>query len=121
MRVVRRPDTPGQRFSIALAALRELDIARRRESRGLSLPAIAESQRLDPLQLEPVLDLLVEMNWIGRLDEAGAQRYVMLGDPASMRAAPLIDALLLAPSAATAAFERRAALSSLTVADLVAG
>jgi len=119
MRVVRRPDTPGQRFSIALAALRELEIARLRESRGLSLPAIAESQRLDPLQLEPVLDLLVEMNWIGRLDEAGAQRYVLLGDPARTRAAPLLDALLLEPGPATQGFARSARLSDLTLADLV--
>ena len=120
MRVVRRPDTPGQRFTIAVAALRELEAARRRESRGLSLPAIAESQRLDPLQLEPVLDLLVEMNWIGRLDEAGAQRFVLLGEAATMPAAPLLAALLLAPSAATAAFEKRAGLARLTVADLIA-
>ena len=120
MRVVRRPDTPGQRFTIAVAALRELEAARRRELRGLSLPAIAESQRLDPLQLEPVLDLLIEMNWIGRLDEAGAQRFVLLGESATMPAAPLLDALLLAPSAATTAFERRAGLARLTVADLIA-
>jgi membrane protein len=120
MRVVRRPDTPGQRFTIALAALRELDQARRRVARGLSLPQIAESQRLDPLQLEPVLDLLIEMSWVGRLDEAGAQRYVLLGEPSTTRAAPLLDALLLAPSAVTTQFRRRAALAGLTVADLVA-
>ncbi len=119
MRVVRRPDTPGQRFSIALAALRELDIARQRETRGLSLPAIAETQRLDPLQLEPVLDLLVEMNWIGRLDEAGAQRYVLMGDPAQTRAAPLVDALLLEPGIATQGFARSARLAEISLADLV--
>ena len=38
---------------------------------NVSLPAIAESQRLDPLQLEPVLHRLRTIDWVAWLQEAG--------------------------------------------------
>jgi membrane protein len=119
MRVVRRPETPGHRFEIALATLRLLDAARRAGPRGLSMAALARTMRADPLQLEPVVDLLIEIDWVARLDEDGEQRLVLLGDPAAMPASPLIDALLLRPSRSTAAFGRRSGFAQLTAAELL--
>jgi len=119
MHVVRRPDTPGHRFELALAVLRKLDGARGGEAHGLSLAGLAESLRADPLQLEPVVDLLIEIDWVARLDESGAQRYVLLGDPALVPARPLIDALLLQPGVETAAFGRLAGFDRIMAAELI--
>jgi len=119
MHVVRRPDTPGHRFELALAVLRKLDGARGGEAHGLSLAGLAESLRADPLQLEPVVDLLIEIDWVARLDESCAQRYVLLGDPALVPARPLIDALLLQPGVETAAFGRLAGFDRIMAAELI--
>ena len=43
---------------------------------------MAESLRADPLQLEPVIELLAELDWVSRLDEGGDARHVLLCDPA---------------------------------------
>jgi membrane protein len=119
MRVVRRPATPGHRFQIALAVLRLLDAARRDGRRGLSMTALAQALRADPLQLEPVVDSLSEIDWLARIDEDGDQRLVLLGDPASTPALALLEALLLAPAADSAAFSRQAGFDRLTAADLI--
>jgi membrane protein len=121
MRVVRRPDTPGHRFELALAVLRRLAAARRTASHGAALATLAEALRTDPLQIEPVLDLLVEIDWAARLDEAGEPRHVLLCDPAATPAKPLLDALLLPAAPATAAFRRRAGFDRMTLADLLEG
>jgi membrane protein len=120
MRVVRLPDRPGQRFALALSVLRLLQAARGHSHRGLTLEAIAGALRTDPLQVEPVLDTLVAMDWCGRLDEEGSRRHVLLIDPAGVPAEPLVDRLLLAEHQASAAFRREARLGQLTVAELIA-
>ena len=120
MRVVRRPDAPGARFTLALDLLARLLVARGGSARGLSLHDLAQALRQDPLQLEPVLDRLVEIGWVGRLDEAGAQRHVLLGEPASMRLAALVEALLLAPRPGNEAVARRSGLHDMTLADALA-
>ena len=119
MRITIRPDTPGQRFELALSALRELATARRSGTHGLALPALANRLRTDPLALEPLLDLMVELDWAARLDEAGTPRHVLLADAQRTLAQPLLDALLLAPGEGSAAFRHAARLSTLTLADLL--
>jgi membrane protein len=121
MRVTRRPQTPGYAFELALAMLRSLDAARRGPERGLSLPALAEALRVDPLQLEPVLERLVELDWVARLEEGEVPRHVLLGDPAQIPAGPLMDALLLAPGSASARFRERARLETLTLGEILDG
>ena len=59
-------------------------------------------------------------DWVARLDEDGAQRFVLLCDPATTPAAPLIDKLLLQPDARVAAFRQRTGLDELSLADLLA-
>ena len=119
MRVVRRADTPGHRFERAVVLLRELDAARRTQRHGDTLADLSTRLRIDPLQLEPVLDEVVELDWVARLDESGAQRFVLLGEPAGMPARALVDALLLRPAEATRGFRRHARIDDLTVADLL--
>jgi membrane protein len=119
MRVVRLPDRPGQRFALAVSILRLLANARGDAQRGFSPEALAGALRIDPLQVEPVTEALVALDWCGRLDEEGAQRVVLLIDPAQTPAAPLIDQLLLADKQATGAFRNRAGFAELTVEALI--
>ena len=119
---LRRPQaTAGHRFELALVVLKELQRAQREPARGRSLVAMAENLRIDPLQVEPVLDLLVELGWAVRVDEEGAQRYVLLCDTATTAAAPLVDALLLVPSETTQHFRQAAGFARLNLQDLLAG
>lgn len=120
MHVRRRPDRPGERFALALEALQALDDARGRNERGLSADKLAGLLRVDPLQVEPVLQDLVALGWCGRLDEAGDQRHVLLIDPPRTLALPLVNRLLLQEQRSSAAFRHRAGLGTMTVAELLA-
>ncbi len=119
MRIVRLPDAPGQRFTLALAVLGALARARSGPARGLAMHQIAAAVATDPLQVEPVVETLVAMDWLARLDEEGGQRLVLLADPAATSARPLIDALLLSPTPAARALRERFAVDRLTLADLI--
>jgi membrane protein len=118
MRVARVPDTPGYRFALAVALLRELSRLRGAGQKGLSLAALAGAVHIDPLQVEPVLESLITLDWVARLDEDGARRHVLLADPQATLAAPLVDTLLLEPTPPTQAFRARAAFASMRLAEL---
>lgn len=121
MHVVRRASTPGHRFELAVLLLRELAQARRLSTHGHSAAALSRSLRTDPLQLEPLLETLVGLDWIGRLDEEeeGAKRYVLLADPANTLAQPLLAALLLDPRPVLRGFWQRARFSEMTLQELI--
>ena len=119
MRVLRRAPTPGYRFELALEVLRPLARARGGAQRGLSLEALSQQLRVDPLQIEPVLEDLVSIDWVARLAEGAVPRHVLLVDPHAAPVAPLVARLLLAPGPATAAFGTRAGLQTMTLADLL--
>ncbi|HSM20919.1 MAG TPA: YihY family inner membrane protein [Rubrivivax sp.] len=119
MRVTTIAPTAGWRFELALTVLQRLQTARRSGQHGLSLAAMAESLRADPLQLEPVVELLAELDWVSRLDEDGDARHVLLCDPVATKLAPLIDRTLLKPGGASAGFRDAAALQRLTLADVI--
>jgi membrane protein len=125
MRVVRRPDTPGQRFELALALLAELDAARRAGTVGLTLTQLATRLRADPLQLEPVLHHLRKIDWVARLQPGGSgvdadePQIALLCEPGTAPAGKLVDALLLAPGEASAPFRREAGIEQMTLAQLL--
>ena len=121
MHVARWPERPGSRFGLALALLSELERARRSEAHGLGLADVSATLRVDPLQAEPIIDALVEMDWLARLDEPGSARYVLLVDPAATLAAPLLAQMLLEPTPGLRAFRERAGFDRLTLADLLQG
>jgi membrane protein len=97
----------GWRFQLALEVLHSLFLARQTSAHGLNLMQLCERWRLDPLQLQEVLSTLVELDWIARLGESPGPRgqaikharYVLLIDPAKTPLVPLMQRLLLAPSA----------------------
>ena len=61
--------------------------------------------QVDPLRLEPVLQMLVELDWVGQLSEEGVHdvqaRYVLLVDLDTTVLEPLMRAALLKPDAVT--------------------
>jgi membrane protein len=117
MHIVRFGSLPGQRFALALTVLDRLAEARRSGAHGLALHEIAAHLRIDPLQVEPVVEALVALDWIARVAETGAQRLVLLAEPATTPLAPLVDALLLGDSAAVRRFRQSARLPVLMLAD----
>ncbi len=119
MKVVRRPATPGHVFLLAITLLRELHAARKQSIRGLSAAALSERLRTDPLQIEPILDELVALDWVGRLEEEGGARYVLLADPETTTAQPLLAQTLLDPSPSLRGFWQRASFGEMTLADLL--
>ena len=120
MRVKRWPDGPGAKLQLALAVLRELVGARATGVRGLNAAELSEALRTDPLQIEPVLDMLVAFDWAGRLDEANDPRFVLLCAPEATPAQPLLSQLLLEPSAMARGLWQRAGFDTITLAELLA-
>ena len=120
MRVALRPAVPGWRFELALAVLARLQAARQGPDRGLSLSALAEALRTDPLQLEPLLELLAQLDWVQSLDEGDAPRHVLLVDPATTPLEPLVRETLWQPGESGRAAFRHGGLASLTLAEALA-
>ncbi|PXW95514.1 tRNA-processing RNAse BN [Sphaerotilus hippei] len=119
MRVVSFPATPGWRFALVLAVLRQLDLARSGPRRGCSVLELSSRLRIDPVQVDPVLERLMQMDWVGRLEEEGDARHVLLVDPGETSAAPLIVQWLLAESPSTQTVWRRAGFSHWSLADML--
>ena len=119
MRVARWPDGPGAKLQLALAVLRELAGARASGVRGRNAAELSEALRTDPLQIEPVLDMLVAFDWAGRLDEANDPRFVLLCAPDATPAQPLLSLLLLEPSAMARGLWQRAGFDTLTLQELL--
>ncbi len=127
--VARRAGTYGWPFQLALEVLQHLDRERNLPARGLSGEQLAQRMQVDLLQLEPALEALLSLDWIGKLasDAETAkhvrdERFVMLVPPEGTPLAPLMQLLLLnsAPSAATEPLWTDARWSGLHVADVLA-
>ena len=101
--VVRRGSAHGWHFQLAIEVLQHLDRARSTELMGMSASQLAELLEVDGLQLEPVLETLVALDWIGQLNDAQGRpesRYLLLVQPDATLLEPLMQQLLLdqAPS-----------------------
>jgi len=118
-RVKRWPDAPGARLQLAIAVLRALDAARADGGRGLSGGELAAALRTDPLQTEPIVDTLIAFDWVGRLDEQGDPRFVLLCDPSRTPAQPLLAQMLMEPSPTSRALWQRAGFDTITVRELI--
>ena len=93
----------GQSFALSLGCLRLLQQARLQSAGGLGLDGLAQPLQADPWQVQEVLDTLVQLDWVGVLNQPQALRYALLIDLASTRAAPLMNQLLLNDNAQTQA------------------
>jgi membrane protein len=118
----RRRSGHGWQFQVALEVLRELEVARVTPRRGLSAPELSQRLELETLQLEPVLEALVALDWVGRLneiDDAVDTRYVLLADVRTTALEPLMRVLLLPPSAATHKLWTSGQLASIRLHDVI--
>jgi membrane protein len=93
----------GRGFALALGCLRLLQQARLQSAGGWDVPRLVQQLGAETWEIEEVLALLQQLDWVGRLKEDGSPRYVLLIDPATTRAAPLINQLLLNDNAQTQA------------------
>jgi membrane protein len=118
----RRAGGHGWQFQLALEVLQHLNATRNTARRGMSGSQLAESMEIDSLQLEPVLETLAQLDWVGRLnevDDPDGTRYVLLADVQSTALEPLIRHLLLPHSDATAKLWESGQLSRLYLKDVV--
>ena len=110
----------GWQFQLALEVLHALEQARVSVRRGLSMAQLTQQLQVTDLQLEPVLEVLVALDWVGRLDEvddAEAARFVLLADVQSTSLEPLMRQLLLPSTEATQRLWQSGRLSSLYLKD----
>ena len=114
---------PGGTFMLALEVLQQLHRARETSRRGLSQQELSESMRVDVLQLETVIDALVRLDWVARLQEPerqqAASRLVLMADPQSTPLEPLMAALLLEKTPSTARLMRAGAWHQLVLRDVL--
>ena len=118
-RIARWPAGPGSRFRLGLAILLALNGAREAGRRGLSSGELWKKLGTDPLQIDPLLEALIGIDWLARLDEPGEARYVLLADPASTAAEPMLAALLLEPAPDLGPFWKQARFDQLKLSDLL--
>ena len=93
----------GRGFTLALGCLRLLEQARLQSAGGWDVPRLAQQLGAEAWEVDQVLGLLQQLDWVGRLSEDDSPRYALLIDMATTRAAPLINQLLLADTAHTQA------------------
>ena len=109
--VSRRGAAHGWQFQLALETLQSLEHSRDTVPRGMVASALAQQLRVDVLALEPVLDTLIQLEWVGQLVDSEsdqASRFVLLVNPDSTTIEPLVDALLLDVTPGTLKLRTRA-------------
>ena len=118
----RRNGAPGWQFELALEVLQWLDQNRDSMARGQVASALAQTLRVDLLLLEPVLDTLTQLHWIGQLVDAEGDnepRYVLLVNPDRTPVEPLVNALLLDKTPGTDKLRARAGWADTPLRDVL--
>jgi membrane protein len=119
----RRSFAQGWQFQLALEVLHRLEAAQACDARGLALEQLCSALDVDPLRLEPVLEELVQLDWIGQLGESGGRsgsaRFVLLVNPAHTLLAPLAQRLLLGHNPVTRKIWETSRLPAITLRDVL--
>lgn len=125
--VARRSGHQGWNFELAVEVLQQLEAARHTPARGRRADELAQRLRVDVLQLEPALETLVGLDWVGRLQEENTasprqaeSRFVLLADPQATPLAPLMQRLLMVRSPNLEGVWGRAGLDGLLLGDALA-
>jgi membrane protein len=95
--IARRGGGHGWQFQLAIEVLQQLHSYRDIALRGANASSMARHLRVSVLQLEPALQALTSLEWIGQLVEDGdvEPRYILLADPDKTPLEPLMQLLLL--------------------------
>ncbi|MEP6722168.1 MAG: YihY family inner membrane protein [Variovorax sp.] len=118
--VARRGGAAGWPFQLAVEALQHLHRAQATPTKGLGVGELVQRMRVDRLQVLPVLETLVALDWIAPLAEEPDNedpRYVLLADPDSTPLHPLLAELLMPPTEALAPVWAKAPLARLRLRD----
>ncbi len=117
---LRQPSGAGWDFRLALEVLHQLHLTQNTELRGLDVQALARELRVDVRQLDTPVQILRQLDWVGQLRDESRPlqpRLVLLIQPQATLLAPLMQHLLLAPSAEVELLWRRSRLDALVVTD----
>ena len=120
--VARRGLGAGWQFQLALETVRLLHQARDQVRRGLTMPQLAKALRVSALGIDSALQVLVELDWVARLDDDASDdgpRFVLLVDPQSTRLEPLVQSLLLRHNANTDAIWNRAQFGQVRLGEVL--
>lgn len=96
--VQRRAGVQGWQFLLAIEVLQQLAPMRACPDKGLTMTDLTQRLKVDALQLEPVMEALLALDWVGQLQEErtdGEARNVLLADPDTTPLQPLLHTLLL--------------------------
>ena len=118
--VARRGGGHGWQFQLAVEALQRLHDGDAHGVRSLSAAQLAHALRVEELQLQPVLQTLVGLDWVGELaptDVAPESRYVLIARPEATPLAPLMRLLLLEEGDSVGNLWKNARWSTLNLAD----
>ena len=118
--VQRRARAHGWQFLLALEILQQLERVHMTPDKGLSLEQLGVLLQVDPLQLEPVVETLVELDWLGQLQEerpGSAPRLLLLANPDATPLEPLFRTLLLSQESSTEKLWKNGRWSLMTLRD----
>ena len=122
--VARRGGSRGWQFQLAVEVLQRLNSVRATSNRGCSASNLALALQIDVLQLEPVLEKLTELDWIGQLvpnadaDVDEESNYILLADPDQTLLEPLMQQLLLNKTDSTLPLWQQANWSDLKLRQI---
>ena len=89
----------GWRFQFSLEVVQQLELVRTQPAKGMTLEQLCSTLHVDPLRLEPLLQTLISIDWVGQLREVmqpGTEaRYVLLVDPDTTLLQPLLSTWLV--------------------------
>jgi len=118
----RHADGPGWSFRLALEILACLSTARLTSPQGLRMSELAQTLHLEHRHTQFVLDVLLALQWVGRLEQAEPQReatWVLLVDMNELAIEPLFEKLCLSHSATTDLLWQQTNIGQLKLADVV--
>ncbi len=118
--VARRGSAHGWLFQLAIEVMQQLHQARATARMGVSASGLAGQLQVDVLQLEPVLETLVALDWVGQLNDAQGQvesRYLLLVEPDATPLEPLMQLLLLDKAPSVRKLWEKARWSSIRLGD----
>ena len=119
--VARRGGGHGWQFQLAIEVLQQLHRQRDTARRGCGASALAQALQVDVLQLEPALEVLTALQWVGQLVEERdlESRYILLADPDQTPLEPLMQLLLLEKSDSTMPLWTRANWDALSLRQVL--
>jgi membrane protein len=124
--VARRATVAGWNFQLAIEVLQQLHRARSHAMKGLRPSQLAQLLRVDVLQLEPVLDALKTLDWVGDVSDPAVSmsdvpepRCVLLADPARTLLAPLAEKLLIGRAESLELLWQRSGLEHMLIAEVL--